>query len=153
MNTEVNKATLRRFADAVWRNKDVSAIDDCFSDDYADEEIRRLAEIYPGAPAGMTPKEGLKWFFRMYFGLRPDFEVTGESLIAEGDQVVQIIRGRFSGEHEGKPSPMKMQEINVFTLRDGKIVGRFGIGNSRPDTTEPPRGMLVRALEELQKPT
>jgi ketosteroid isomerase-like protein len=118
---ERNKATVRAFTDAVWRGRDYATIGEFFSPDFADLEI-------PGDPVA-----GLQAFFTGYFGRRPDFEVLGSDLTAEEDRVVQYIRGRFTNTEEkvGPLGPMNMNEINIFRLKDGKIVSRYGIGHSR----------------------
>ncbi|MCS7001729.1 MAG: ester cyclase [Dehalococcoidia bacterium] len=124
MSIETNKAVIRRFTEEVWRGRNYSAIDEIFPDDYRDPEIP--------APA----RENLKKFFQQYFASRPDFEVLGEDLTAEDDRVVQYIRGAFTN-HDERRGPvgkrMLMHEINIFTIADGKIVGRFGIGRSVPE--------------------
>jgi hypothetical protein len=125
MSIEENKAVVRGFTDAVWRDRDYEAIDRYFSPEYADEEI-------PG-----DPREGLKQFFSSYFAGRPDFRVVGNELTAEDDRVVQYLRGAFTNANErlGPVSAaMDMREINIFTLKDGQIVSRVGIGRSAPAT-------------------
>lgn len=123
MSTEATKAVITAFSDAVWRNRDLAAIDRFFSDRYEDPEI-------PG-----DPRDGLKQFFAAYFAARPDFRLTSEECIAEGERVVQYITGEFTNTIE-RLGPLgakiEMQEINIFTVRDGKIVSRRGIGRSAP---------------------
>ncbi len=143
MSVEQNKATVRRFTEGVWIGRQYDVIDECFADDYQDPEIVHLPRLL-GAPEGMTPREGLKFFFRKYFERRPTFEVLSEELTAEDDRVVQYIRGRFRNDDPKLAEPgaeMRMHEINIFRLRDGRIVGRTGIGTSRPLAREQEFGL------------
>jgi predicted SnoaL-like aldol condensation-catalyzing enzyme len=126
MATNANKAVVQAFTEAVWHKRDIDAIDRYFSDRYRDPEI-----------AG-PPRDGLKQFFAAYFTRRPDFRVTSEDYIGEGDRVVQYITGEFTNTEErlGPPGArMEMHEINIFTVEDGQIVGRTGIGRSTPRTS------------------
>lgn len=138
MSIEQNKATVRRFTEGVWIGRQYDVIDECFAEDYQDPEIVHIPALL-GGPEGLTPREGLKFFFRKYFERRPTFEVLSEQLTAEDDRVVQYIRGRFVNEEEKHGevgAEFRMHEINIFTLRDGRIVGRMGIGTSRTRARE-----------------
>ena len=123
MTIETNKAVVQAFTEAVWRNRDFDAIDRYFGEGYRDPEI-------PG-----SPREGLKRFFTSYFARRPDFRLTSETYIAEGDRVVQYITGEFTNSEERlgpTGAHMEMHEINIFTVKEGQIIGRTGIGRSMP---------------------
>ncbi|GIW08278.1 MAG: hypothetical protein KatS3mg060_3083 [Dehalococcoidia bacterium] len=61
--------------------------------------------------------------------------MTTEEYIAEGDRVVQYITGEFTNRLERLGplgAKMVMHEINIFTVHEGTIVGRIGIGRSIP---------------------
>ena len=130
MGVEENKAVVRAFSEAVWRQRDLTAIDRYVSERYRDPEI-----------PGPDPRAGLKRFFTQYFAARPDFRLTSEDLIAEGDRVVQVLTGEFTNTeaHRGPlGARMAMAEINIFTLADGQLVSRFGIGRSGVVTSSSP---------------
>ncbi|MCS6801984.1 MAG: ester cyclase [Chloroflexota bacterium] len=84
-------AIVAAFSDAVWRKRDLDAIDRYFGDDYEDPEITG------------EPRAGLKQFFSAYFAARPDFQLTAEDYITEGDRVVQVISGEFTNTDEPAP--------------------------------------------------
>lgn len=123
MSPQENKEIFRKFSEKLWIEKDLSAFDGLFSDDYADGEV----------PS--NPVETLKAFFDGYFKRRPDMTVTRNFLLADEDYVVQHIQARFTNRERrlgGQGVIMEMNEVNIFQFKDGKIIGRIGVGQSLP---------------------
>lgn len=120
---EENKALINRYFDEAW-NKRNPAADDMF----ISPEVVVHAPPLPGAPPGVDgPKAVLGMFIRAF----PDLNVTNEDLVAEGDMVMQ--RWVSHVTHEGPlfgipPTGKKvtLKGINLFRIKDGKIVERWG---------------------------
>ena len=112
MSIEENKATIRNLFEKGWNKKNIEAI----------------AQFYtPGENV-----EGLKQFASLIFAAFPDYQLTVEELIAEGDKVV--VRWRAQGTHKGVWRGLaptgKMFDIlgiDIERLADGKIVAEVGV--------------------------
>jgi predicted ester cyclase len=114
---EENKALMRRFIEEVWNKGNLGLSDEIFHPQATSPSAPQLP---PGPEAVRTTAS----LFRSAF---PDFHMTIEDLIAEGDKVV----GRFtqSGTHQGEfmdIAPTGRQatwtEIGILRIGDGKVV-------------------------------
>jgi steroid delta-isomerase-like uncharacterized protein len=117
MSTEDNRAATQRFYAEVWNKGDLDAVDDILTSDFVDHAAP------PGFPPGL---EGAKQVFVMYRTAFPDFRLSVEDLIAEGDKVVArwVTQGTHGGELMGIPPTGKqvtVEGIDVFRLVGGKI--------------------------------
>lgn len=80
------------------------------------------------APAGMpNDREGYRHIYNMYVNAFPDFEITVEDVVAEGDAV--MTRWTARGTHEGElmeiPPTGKTVEMTGLTFNrvaDGKVI-------------------------------
>jgi steroid delta-isomerase-like uncharacterized protein len=102
MSAEENKTTIRRYAEAMSKDKSTATIDKYVSD----ESLKRHIEE---AEAGF-----------------PDYTLTLEDMIAEDDKVV--IRTRLVAKHEGTfmgiPATHKQVDVPgvvIYRIEDGKI--------------------------------
>lgn len=123
MSPQENKELFRQFSERLWLQRDVSVFDDFIGDEYEDEEV----------PAPYV--DNLKLFFTGYFKRRPDMRITRNFLLADEDYVVQHIQTRFTNterRYGAAGVPMEMNEVNMFQFKDGKIIGRSGVGRSLP---------------------
>src|SRR6266566_4202929 len=91
MSTEDNKALVRRCYDEVHNKKNLAAINEFLDPNGIDHAAP------PGLPGGL---EGAKQFVSMFLTAFPDYHVTFEDMIAEGDKVV--CRLTWHGTHQGK---------------------------------------------------
>ena len=107
----------------------VSAGDiDGFGDHLADDVIEN--ETLPGFEPS---KEGVKQFFTMNRAAFPDLRMEVQDLIASGGKVV--VRGRFTGTHEGDFMGMPatgrsvdVQVIDILRFNDeGKVAEHWGL--------------------------
>ena len=112
-----NKAIIKQ-VEEIWNTGDLAKIDEIFAADFINHD--------PNAP-DFTDLEGYKGFFVMTRTGFPDFHVTSEDMIAEGDKVA--IRWVASGTHQGEllgipPTGKKASwtGINIYRFADGKIV-------------------------------
>jgi predicted ester cyclase len=123
MTTESeNKAIVEEFIDRLYTEGDVSVLDELASPDYVDHQ----------PPFGGTGTvEGWRAMAIMIRDAFPDWHSDLDALYAEGDIVVE--RFTASGTHKGElfgipPSDTvcTLAGINVFRVRDGRIVERWG---------------------------
>jgi predicted ester cyclase len=121
MSTD-NKAIVKDFIDRLFTEGDLSALDDLAAPDYVDHD----------PPFGATGTvEGWRSMAAMIRAGFPDWHSDVHALYAEGDIVVE--RFTASGTHEGEAfgvaprgETCTLAGINIFRLRDGKIVERWG---------------------------
>jgi steroid delta-isomerase-like uncharacterized protein len=115
--TSENKAIFNR-VETLWNTGDLAKIDDTFATDFVNHD--------PNAP-DVNDLEGYKGLIVMTRTGIPDFHVTSEDIIAEGDKVVS--RWTASGTHKGElfgipPTGKKAtwKGISIYRFADGKII-------------------------------
>ena len=120
--TEQNKNTVAAFIDSVFTKGDLDAVEEYLAEDFIDHDPP------PGAPDG---REGIRQAAAMFRAAFPDWHSDTGILVAEGDLVVEQFTA--SGTHQGEifgvpPSgrTVSMPGINIWRLRDGRIVERWG---------------------------
>ena len=120
--TEQNKNTVTAFIDAVFTKGDLDAVEEYLAEDFVnhDPPLR--------APTG---REGIRQAAAMFRAAFPDWHSDTGILVAEDDLVVEAFTA--SGTHQGElfgvpPSgrAASMPGINIWRLRDGRIVERWG---------------------------
>lgn len=80
---------------------------------------------------------GLEGARQLVIGLRsdfPDFRVTAEDVLAEGDKVVVRFtdRGTYQGDDFGVAATGKQVSwtgVDIFRIADGKIIEGWGVGD------------------------
>jgi len=114
---EANKAIVRRVYEECLNQKNLSLLDESHATDY----VFHLA----GNP-DIQGGEGFKQLLALYFAAFPDFHVTIEDMIAEGDMVV--VRDTASGTHQGElmgipptGKQVKWTGINIHHFENGKF--------------------------------
>ena len=121
MSIEANKELIRRQYEEITNGKNLAMVETYFTPDFLDHE----------APAGQPDGPAA---FREYltgiFNALPDFHVTIEETIAEGDKVVvrNVWRGTHLGEYNGLRATARMitlRGIVIFRIVDGKIAERW----------------------------
>ncbi len=119
---EQNKSIVSEFIEALFSRGELDAVDRYLAPDFVDHD----------PPFGRRPdREGLRAAGAMMRAAFPDWHSDLHLLVAEGDYVVE--RFTASGTHRGEfmgAAPtnrtVAMPGINIFRLRDGKIVERWG---------------------------
>jgi steroid delta-isomerase-like uncharacterized protein len=91
MSTEESKALVRRIIEEAWNKGNLAVIDELLSPDYVHHNLP------PGMP---NDREGYKQMVRMHRTAFPDFHLSIEDMIAEGDKVA--LRFNWSGTHKGE---------------------------------------------------
>ena len=117
-----NKAIARRFYDAMNEGK-LEIIDEVI-----DENLIEHDEL-----PGLTPnREGVRQFFQMVRTAFPDFSMTIEDMIAEGDKVFirATMKGTQRGEFMGIPASGKQMAVpfaDIVRFSGGRVVEHWGI--------------------------
>lgn len=114
MSLEENKAIARRFFEQVWNKGNLDVIDETHSAGYVLHD-----------PTGdIKGTEGLRQFVMVYRTAFPDFHVTIEDEIAEGDMVVLrwTVTGTHKAELMGIPPTNKQMTMAGITM--GRIASR-----------------------------
>jgi predicted ester cyclase len=119
-DTETNKKVVTEFIDGLFSRGDLGVVDDLLHEDYVDHDPPWGAD---GTAEGMRAA--------MIRAALPDWRSELHLLVAEGDVVVE--RFTASGTHRGElmgvaPTGrvLSLPGINIFRLRDGRIVERWG---------------------------
>jgi C-1 hydroxylase len=128
MSTEVNKAVVRRYLEEFVSAGDTSIADELFAPDYINHT------------AGSGINSGREGMARSIAALKtafPDWQVAIESMVAEGDQVVD--RFRISATHTGSvngipPSGDRIDAlgIHMWRLADGKLAEGWYLTDDLP---------------------
>jgi predicted ester cyclase len=120
--TEAHKATVRRFVDELWNGANLAVADEIFSQDCVPHSLG-----YNGAQFGdrYGPKH-IKLVVAAWRAAFPDWQITINDLLAEGDKVVLVSTGQ--GTHCGRlmgiqPTGRRVRFTGMRTFRfeSGKI--------------------------------
>lgn len=115
MSTDDHKAIVERWFQA-FNDRDLRA-----------EEAARAADFVahiPGAPP--LDNHGWQAFIAAFFAGFPDFKLTVEDVVAEGDRVAVrwLFHGTHQGEFQGIPAtgkPVTISAMEVNRIADGKV--------------------------------
>jgi steroid delta-isomerase-like uncharacterized protein len=121
MTIEENKAIVRRYIEELNR-RNVSVIDEVIADDLT---VQVLHHSPPSAPE-VIGRDGVRQGYERNTTLYPDYHVTIEEMLAEGDRVVLYWthRGTHQGEFDGIAPTGKVitgAAITLYRLVEGKI--------------------------------
>jgi steroid delta-isomerase-like uncharacterized protein len=122
MSVEQNKALFRRFIEEVFNKGNVSTIDEFLAPNFVEREV-----LPPGTPSG---REGIKQLTMMFRTAFPDFNVSIDDMIAEGDKIVARTTwsGTQKGEFMGIPSSGKRVSFDVIDIIRISVAGRIDPG-------------------------
>jgi steroid delta-isomerase-like uncharacterized protein len=123
MQTADLKQLNERFAEEVYRKRNVNAIDELLTDDFVE---------HTPAPGQSADRQGAKEFTRMMLDAFPDFNYVIQTQIAEGDTVATV--GTMTGTHReafmGVPATGKkinVQILDTARVRNGKFCEHWGL--------------------------
>jgi predicted ester cyclase len=119
---EENKKTVTAFIQGLFTEGDPAAVDKYLAEDFADHDPPF---------GGRSDREGMRAAEAMIRVGCPDWHSDLELLVGEGDLVVErftasgTLRGPLMGvEPDGRA--VALRGINIFRVRDGVIVERWG---------------------------
>jgi predicted ester cyclase len=119
MSTEQNKAMVRRYHEELFNKGNLAVADEVFDSNYANSAFDKL-----GLPSG---PEGFKQYASMIRTAFPDFHLSIEDQVAEGDKEVHRILAR--GTHKGNfmdiaptNKQMEVSVIGIDRISGGKVV-------------------------------
>lgn len=117
MSTEINKNNVRRVFEEGINQRSIAVLDELLAPDYINHNM----------PTPMPGPEGLKAVLGVFLTAFPDFHVTVEEVLGEGDKVVS--QGYFTGVHQsdfqGIPPTgrhVKVGYIDLWRVENGKLV-------------------------------
>lgn len=117
MSAEQNKALIRRGFEEGMNQHNLSVFDGLLAPNYVNHNM----------PAPAPGPEGMKQVLAMFLTAFPDFQVTIEDAIAEGDRVAT--RGTWRGTHKGDfmgiPATGKSVSVSycdIWRFENGKAV-------------------------------
>jgi predicted ester cyclase len=128
MSTDTNKAVVLTSIDEGWNMQHISIFDQLFAPDLIDHSV---------PPCLPQTRSGTKQLATRTWIAFPDFHVTVEDQVAEGDRVVTrwTARGTNNGELLGAPPTgkgMVLTGISIARLVGGKITETWAeIGHPR----------------------
>ena len=122
--SEKNKAIDARITLEAFNQGRLDVIDEVISPDFVDH-----SQLPPGLPPG---REGVKALARALRSAFPDFKVTIEHQIAEGDLTVHHVSatGTMKGDFAGMPASGKRarwEAIHISRLANGKVVEHWSV--------------------------
>jgi steroid delta-isomerase-like uncharacterized protein len=111
------KSVVTRLVEDMFNRHDLDVADRYVAVDCID------SSGFPGQPEGLV---GMKARWAMLFEAFPDFEITVDDLVAEGDKVSMRATGRGThrGDYFGVPATgnaVEFTEINISRIVDGKM--------------------------------
>ncbi len=117
MSVEANKAQTRQIIDQGWNKGNMDALDDLISPDFVNHAASNPNET----------RDGFKQRVQMVRTAFPDWEMTADEMLGEGDRVVT--RWRARGTHRGSfrgiaatGKKIEVTGIAIDRVLDGKRV-------------------------------
>ncbi len=117
MSVEANKAQTRQIIDQGWNKGNMDALDDLISPDFVNRTASKSNET----------RDGFKQRVQMIRTAFPDWEMTADEMLGEGDRVVT--RWRARGTHRGSfrgiaatGKKIEVTGIAIDRVVDGKRV-------------------------------
>jgi steroid delta-isomerase-like uncharacterized protein len=118
MSVDDNKVIILAFVETVWNGRKLNRAGELVAADFVDHAPM------PGQAPGL---EGVKRKWAMYLDAIPDFRITIEDLVAEGEKVA--VRRTYEGTHTGGPllgipatgKRFQFGGISIFRLANGRI--------------------------------
>ena len=116
MSIETNKAIVRRYIEQVVNQQRYDLADEFFVD---------TVELHGVGPSIIGRKAAVEWY-AMFGAAFPDWHMTIDDIVAEGDKVVvrYTATGTHQGEFQGIPAtgkPFTQYTIIIYRLTNGKI--------------------------------
>ena len=121
MSVQQNKEIVERVLQEFWHQGNERVIDELFASDYVNHELSN-----PEVRGLPQYKEWARGVRALWSAGIPDWRVTIEDLVGEGDRVAKrwILRGTHTGEMLGVAPTGKrveMRAVTIYHIVDGKV--------------------------------
>ena len=123
MGVEENKENIRRSIEEVYNRGDMSVVNELIAPDF----------VVPGE-SNIKGPEGIKSFATTLRTAFPDFHMTIEEMVGEGDNVAAYLT--WTGTHKGEfmgiaPTDKQIKNTGAYfyKFKDGKQIETKGISN------------------------
>jgi steroid delta-isomerase-like uncharacterized protein len=121
-----HRTIAKRFYDAINAGR-LEVIEEVVAENFVEHEE------FPGLAGG---REGLRHFFEMIRTAFPDFSMTMEDMVAEGNKVFirATMRGTQKGEFMGIPpsgQQMAVPFADIVRFEGGRVVEHWGVTDTR----------------------
>jgi steroid delta-isomerase-like uncharacterized protein len=121
MSTEENKALVLRLIEEVWNQGQLAVFDELYAPDFLFHD--------PGLPQVRTREEDKHWIAGV-LGAFPDFHISTDDMIAEGDQVAVRLTARGTntgdivapGPHPATGKQVSLTGIAIARIANGQFV-------------------------------
>jgi steroid delta-isomerase-like uncharacterized protein len=125
MSAEENKALVRHFIEEVYNERNVDALDQMLTPDYAEHDEPPTSPLLHGP-------EILKRTVPQIFGAFPNIRYEVEDMISEGEKVVThwTARGAQRGEFMGvapTDREVRFSGITIYQIANGKIAQTWAV--------------------------
>ena len=119
-----NKQVVEDFIQALFTRGELEAVDEYLAPEFVDHN--------PSIPGQAGDRESMRSAGAVFRAAFPDWRSTVEDLIAVDDKVVERFTARGTHQAELMHIPptgraVALSGINIFRLRNGKIVERWGV--------------------------
>ena len=126
MTVAENKQIVRELYEALFQKHALELVDRFIHDDYIQHN--------PDLPQG---KSGFIEFHKVFWAAIPDFFVTINQIVGEGDLV--YVYNTITGTHTGPGflglpptgNEIKYDVVDMFRLRDGKLVEHWDVADTK----------------------
>ncbi|REJ76058.1 MAG: ester cyclase [Acidobacteria bacterium] len=123
MGLEDNKAVARRIYEEVLNGRNIDLADELVAEDSVENDP------FPGVGQG---RKGFKQFWKMFEASFPDYRISIEDIIAEGDKVV--LRIRVKADYTGEPfigtvptgREIEFESIDILRIENGVVTEHWG---------------------------
>ena len=124
MSVEQSKAIVRRYIEEVLNRGNLAATDEVIASGFV---------MHPSRPGQKPGREGVKQFAATQRAVAPDWHITIEDMVAEGDRVAVRATGYGTPAQAffGIPAsskPLTVPWITIYRLADGMIVEAWVAG-------------------------
>lgn len=120
--SDLNRSTLQRFYAAV-NDGELHLLEELLADGFVEHEV------VPGVP---PTRDGVRYMFEMMRGAFPDYRMTVEDLLEDGDRIV--VRGVMTGTHQGElfgvaatGNTVRVPFADFLRFDGGRIVEHWGV--------------------------
>jgi predicted ester cyclase len=117
MSLDQNRDTIRLYCEELWNAGRIELVEELFASDF----VEHNPDPIPGCPTG---RDAIKHDVQRVHEGFPDFSMTSE-IICVDDRAGLYWSGRGTQASTGKH--ITMSGIQIFRLRDGQIVERWGV--------------------------